>query len=142
MFNFIRKIKRFIEYGKLSLRTEDYDAHSLYTVMHFQADRLSKFMHSNRTHTLWTDDHNSKQMRELRETVELLDRLKKDEFTQHWDKVYYKHGGTLDWSTPPEICEDYYKKSHRAIKKDGKEKNERIDRLYYLLKKRIDYWWD
>lgn len=144
--DFYYKAKRFIEYGKLSFETYDHDASSVYDVIHFQLKRTSDFMHSDNTWTMWTTDHNSRPMRELREVVELSRRLKENDYNENWLKVYNKKKEKYDlflsWDLPEEERKQYYIESNRAIKKDSQLAKSHRKRLFHLLNKRIDFWWD
>lgn len=138
-------VKRFCYYGYHGAKyTYDFDASGIHTLIHAHISRVNDFMHDpNSTHLLWNSNPQNRDMKLLREFTELSRRLSdKYDVGYNWNQVYNKYsndrGRFIDRINDPE----YRKESRIARKKDEMIKRGLEDRYYYLLRNKVQTWWD
>jgi len=145
--NFLTFVKRFLYYGYHGAKfTTDYDAEGIHDLIYAHIKRVSDFMHDpNLTHLEWNSDPNNKDMRRLKELLELADRKRKDYSVGFYvNKVFEevrssgKKISIFDRFNNPE----FRKELNIARKKDRMVRKGIEDRYWYLLREKVPSFWD
>lgn len=147
-YSFLRRLKRFWVYGKNGYNSFDFDSHYLYDDINLRLSRCyNTFLYNG--HCVWSSNRNNNLMKKLREAIKLSEFLRScDHDSEYAINVMKK------WNRFDEVAElnnnDLTEKEKRqfsldfraAIKKDTMRVNYARKRLFYLLEKYIDNWWD
>jgi len=143
---YIRRIIKFFYYGYHGSKCFDFDASSgIYRLTAAHMKRVSKFMHSNKTHLVWNDDPNTKGMRRLREFTELSEGMANNDLQSfHFYGIFkekYPDTNGIDvfrMDRDSKIRRDM----SRAFKKDRLVAKCKQERYEYLHKKYMPGFWD
>lgn len=154
MRSLIEKIKRIVFWGWKLRNNYDFDAGYMYEVMYLKFDRLYYGMLAH-SHCVWNSSPSSKLMRRLYEARGLAKKLSESEYGRHshtfLEKYYrineYNPNG-VNFCRPigvnaKLVSQEFY--SYGLKKTLTRDENERkIDqkRLYHLMERYIDVWWD
>ena len=151
--NYKEQIERMWFWAWKMRKNYDFDAHTLYDIMYYKLDRIYNTM-VNHSHLVWNSDINNKDMRRLSEARNLAKRLMECDYHTNTDKFYsmYKNPskGTLDvlmndMNPKAKILKDqklYNYMFVKSYKKDEKLKQIHKKRLFFLLDRHIEGWWD
>lgn len=144
-------IKRMLFWGWKLRNNADFDSHFLYEIIHLKLRKIYE-CHRDHGHCVWNSSKNNKQMRKLRECYELAKRLYDDEYRLNKvSKIMDKYKSNQSKNN---FVESYYPEAKainhklytfiikRSMDKDNAILKERKDRLFTLLYKYIDEWWD
>ena len=137
-----RWMERFVSYGLHGANSYDWCAGYLYKDIAFRLERCY-FEFKDRGHCTW-NSYDSNGMRKLKEAYGLAKELHSGD-TEHSFAIQvmekYRVGDFWDneYSIPKELFSFYFKK---ACEKDARVLKWKKDRLFYLLNKYLDGWWD
>jgi hypothetical protein len=152
-------VRRMLYWGWHMRWSWDFDAQTMYEMIYRKLDRLH-YVFKNYSHMQWNSDENNGRMKELREARELARRCWQDEYDM---KAFYeieeKYGELKTWSEKLPDEKGLY--SYHSLWGGSKEKDEAArpvyrrrsehwrkvemlhkKRLWYLIEKNIDGWWD
>lgn len=156
------RLCRMLYWGWHMRDSYDFDAQTLYEMTYRKLDRVYYVM-KNHGHLMWNSNENNRLMRELREARELARRMWQDEYDM---KAFYeiekRFGKLKTWSEPaeysskfgqlyrfrsfwggtPETDEKARPVYRRRIEHWQKVKRLHKKRLFYLLEKNTESWWD
>lgn len=146
-------LSRMIYWGWKMRNSYDFDAHTMYDILHYKLDRIYQAALKDPYH-VWTDP-NTKLMRRLKEASILANRISEDNyqiraFQEADEKFTYKR-----WLVPSlthRKCSifrsTYEKHPERArLYRKGRDKiymkvqQHEVKRFHMLLEKYIDRWW-
>lgn len=137
-------ITKFFYYGYAGTKCVDYDASCIHTLIYAHMKRVKKFMYSDKTHLMWNNNVNNKDMRRLAEFVELSRRM-----SEHEMQAYYNMSKVREAFPKFDITElfedkdtDYKKAVRSALKKDRINVAQLKKRYYTLLEERVPRFWD
>jgi hypothetical protein len=151
--NLYYKIRRMLFWAWKMRNNHDFDGEFIYEAIYLKLSRLHSFMLDN-GHLEWNCS-NSNLMRKLCEAKGIAKKLSEFSYSRHYTrfaKVYrraYESNCWLD-ETRKTLYPNarivthslYIKFLTSAIKSDNAEKYEDKKRLYYLLDKYLEHWWD
>lgn len=147
--SFIEKLRRMVYWGWKMRNSYDFDAHTIYDMLHYKLDKIYQSALKDPYH-VWTDP-NTKLMKRLKEASILAKRIREDNyqiraFQEADEKFTYKH-----WLVPslthrksslfkktPERARLFYKGRDRIYMKVQQHE---VERFHMLLEKYIDRWW-
>jgi len=137
-------ITKFIYYGYIGAsQCVDFEASSIHNLIHAHMKRVNKFMKSDKTHTLWADDQNTKGMRRLAEFTELSRRMAEFELSDNYffGQVMddYRFENLLGARDPDP---EYQRRAKIAMKKDKMKVDQLTKRYYTMLEKHVGSFWD
>lgn len=147
-------LERMLFWGWKMRHSYDFDAHTVYEAIHLKLERIHKCMKEN-GHLEWNSDESNNLMRKLAECKGIAKKLAEENYRRHcttFHETYRTKRQTSSWLD--EAMERHYPKarvidektySHffkKAIEADNLEKNADKKRLYYLLDKYLEQWWD
>lgn len=145
----IEEIERFFFYGWKFRKSFDFDAHTIYYMLQIKLERIHQCMKTN-SHLLWNDSEDTNLMRKLCEAKGLAKRLDEESYHKHYSRMAerYKNkdrdGFGFNLYPDAKIVDKklYRILLHGAIKRDQKELETDKKRLFYLLEKYIQHFWD
>ncbi len=137
-----RWCERFISYGLNGANSYDWCADYLYKDIALRLERCY-FEFKDHGHCMW-NSYDSNQMRKLKEAYGLAKELSSGEDDHRYSievMEKYRVGDIWDnnYSIPEEMFRFYFKK---ACEKDDRVLKYKKDRLFYLIRKYLDGWWD
>lgn len=157
-----KSIKRSYDYAKQGWNSHDWDDFHLYDDITFKVKRMRAFFAS--TDTVTNDKHCKQTVKEMDEVLKLLDKVPYDPFGEYYDKyeaeITKKYGKLRMYTTELEEeentsrlhmmrdKEDYTNAKkletaqRRAWTKAFKERERDKKKVFELLNKHIDGWWD
>jgi hypothetical protein len=145
-------IGRMIYWGWHMRWSWDFDAGTIYKMLHLKLDRTYDCM-KNHSHLKWNSDVNNPGMRKLCEAKHLASKLSKDNYHREYEKF------SQMYKSNRKDCMSIFKDDHypnakiineklysfmlkKAFKRDNLEKITDKRRFFMLLEKHIDSWWD
>jgi hypothetical protein len=155
-------LNRMFYWGWYMRWSYDFDAQTMYEMLYRKLDRVYCCMRDH-SHLMWNSNEDNRLMRELREARELAYRMWHDEYDM---KAFYemeeKFGKLETWSEPAEYSEKFGQLYRwRSLWGGSQEKDEAArpiyarrnehwrkvkefhkKRLFHLLDKNIEAWWD
>lgn len=160
LYNFIKffrikyeTLERMLFWGWKMRHNYDFDGQYVYATMYLKLERTHRCMKED-GHLMWNADHESNLMRKLAECKMLAKKLSQYNYARYtsvFHDVYCREGksGFLGKSMAkfhPDarpISSNMYRAFFlAAIASDNKEKSEDKKRLYFLLDKYLEHWWD
>ena len=134
----INQIKNFFFWGWKLRNSVDFNANSLYEMIHLKLDTTYKSFVRN-SHLMWNRSENTVGMRKLKIAAELAKRISEDKYLHnHYDFV----------ENPEEFLglEMHPKGLGRKVqnnrKREFSQKKRERELLFNLLEKHLDTWWD
>lgn len=127
----------------------DYDARTIYKVLYRKLSRLQYEM-ENDGHCIWNDS-NTNLMKKLKESKQLAKKLSKYSYSKNYEQVFKKYKSNKKENI---VFFDLHKDAkcidsalysfivRKAFNKDSNEEAYDKKRLFYLLEKYIQHWWD
>jgi len=133
------KIERMSFWGWHMRNSYDFDAGTVYDMLHLKFDRLHKCFRDHST-CMWTSDENSRAMRRVKIVSILSKRLATLNIRTNVEEHYKNFPPTGDYNRV------YSKQETRSMKRawqmdNQQEKNEK-ELLFKILKRNMDYMWD
>ncbi len=146
------QLGRMIFWSKAMRKSYDFDAGTIYEMLHHKLDRLYNCF-KNEGHCVWNSDTSNNPMRKLNEARSLAKRLSEDKYTirafsEAEEKFGYKFRfdksdeGSLvkgGFTNNPKRAELFYKGRDKVYRKQREYEKKR---LFYLLENYIDQLWD
>lgn len=150
---FYEKVKRMIFWGWKMRNSWDFDACTIYDMLQLKLERLL-YVFKNHGHCEWNSDENNSRMKQLREAIELLKRKGAVDELNYVDdvrKIAEREGWIIGYKDKhrfncifkdPASEKKYRKLFKREFERHNKLYKLRHERLFELLKKNVDGWWD
>lgn len=152
--NLFETLERMFYWGWKLRKSYDFDGNTLFDIIHLKLERLYK-CHRDHGHCEWNSSTETKLMKRLKEASELAKRLSDEEYTDKYSmRVFSNYIG----SEGDGFIYDSHKKFHpeakeidsnlysvmlkKALNKDYKNYTNNKNRLFKLLDRYLDRWWD
>jgi len=150
-----QQIKNFFFWGWFMKDTLDYDAHSIYPMLHYKLKSVYNYMKKD-SHLMWNSSTKTNGMRKLAELSELARKLYEEDYSYRNNvrRVMDNYECPRTIASPiyslvkrrkprKMISNDLYKFYFKmASKRDKKEYETVKNRFYYLLNKYVEHFWD
>lgn len=146
-------LKRMIFWGWNMRHSYDFDAHSIYLMLHLKLERVYGAMKNG--NCLWNDDESNNRMRKLLEAKGLAKRIYDEKYSSYYSiKFMEKYRSSKHGCGLSDMMGELYPKSkvideamwshmfRKACKKDSKHAKMDIERFHYLMSKYTQHWWD
>jgi len=154
----IEMLQRMVYWGWHMRWSWDFDASTIYEMLYRKLDRIYCCMRDH-SHCVWNSSIEQPRMRELREAREIAKRLWEDDYDmaafyeteekygklKSWtekipNKPLYRYHSL--WGNDEEVDKKAIVFNRRRDKHWREVKKLHKDRLFYLLNKNVEYWWD
>lgn len=145
-------IERMIFWGWKMRNSWDFDASTTYSMIHLKLDRCYKTF-KDHGHCAWNSSEKLNRMRKLKEASKLAERLYEDKYDIRAFKETDERFKFKQWFTPSKYGSQWHstyektpKRARIFYKARGKvylaQKKYEHKRLFELLDKYLDQWWD
>ena len=145
MMSYVEMVKRMVFWGWKMRWSWDFDANTIYEILHLKYNRIYKCMEKHH-HLEWNKNIETKGMKKLRTMVLLTKRISDDKYVDIADPTYWDEF----WAEKERNnIKDFFDRDEKdrerfvnAIKKSEEIKKQDKEMFLKLLKEDNDGWWD
>ncbi len=137
------RLTKFFYYGYYGSKyCVDYDSGCIHSLIYAHMRRVEKFMLSDNTHLDWNSDPNSKDMRRLKEFVELSRRMFNSGDIIIHNNYYFNQYVKNNPQTKLFDFQGENKGLAKALEKDRIISKSQTERYWHLLNNKLEHFWD